>query len=137
MPSARKDIILEKGEDFRLEFDVRDNTQTVTIAGTPTGGTFMLSRGNGTTGDLAYNASAAAVQQALEALPCIGSGNVSVTGPDGGPWVIVFTSNVGRLHSGMHELLRAVSAVEPAGTAVTVEYTLRDLTGYTALAQAW
>lgn len=42
--------------------------QVVTITGTPTGGNFRLSIGGATTGDLAYNASTAAVQTALRGL---------------------------------------------------------------------
>ncbi|HEY6888856.1 MAG TPA: ThuA domain-containing protein [Solirubrobacter sp.] len=60
-----------------------DDTQTVRLNGA-TGGTFTLtlSQGSGpqTTAPLAYNASAAAIQTALEALPNVGAGNVQVTG---------------------------------------------------------
>ena len=55
-------------------------TQTITITGTPTGGTFTLTFGGQTTAAIAYNASAATVETALEALSSIGSGNVSCTG---------------------------------------------------------
>ena len=44
-----------------------------------TGGTFTLTAGGETTSALAYNATAAQVESALEALSSIGSGNVSVT----------------------------------------------------------
>ena len=47
--------------------------------GGATGGTFTLSFGTDTTGALAWNISAADMQAALEALPSIGAGNVSVT----------------------------------------------------------
>lgn len=50
--------------------------QTVTITGTPTGGTFTLTYAGQTTAPIAYNANAAAVQAALEALSNIGAGNV-------------------------------------------------------------
>jgi hypothetical protein len=50
--------------------------QTVTTTGTPTGGTFTLTFEGRTTATIAYNASAAVVQAALEALPNIGTGNV-------------------------------------------------------------
>jgi hypothetical protein len=53
--------------------------QTVTITGSPTGGTFTLTLGGQTTPALAYNATASAVQSALEALSTIGAGNVTVT----------------------------------------------------------
>jgi hypothetical protein len=54
--------------------------QTVTTTGTPTGGTFTLTFEGRTTATIAYNASAAVVQAALEALPNIGTGNVLAGG---------------------------------------------------------
>lgn len=64
--------------------------QTVTISGTPTGGTFQLSFNNQWTGAIAYNATAASVQQALQQLASIGAGNVTVTGSAGGPYTVTF-----------------------------------------------
>jgi hypothetical protein len=58
--------------------------------GTPTGGTFTLKFGANTTGALAYNASAATVQAALEALTSIGSGNCSVSGQGPNYFVVTF-----------------------------------------------
>ena len=62
--------------------------QTVTV--TATGGHFSLSLGAETTVNLAYNAAAADVQAALEALVAVGAGNVAVTGDAGGPWTVEF-----------------------------------------------
>jgi len=74
---------------------------TVTITGTPTGGTFTISVTAGgstqTTSGIAYNASAATVQTALAALSNVGSGNVAVTGSAGGPYSITFAGYVGWL----------------------------------------
>ena len=67
--------------------------QTVSIAGGPTGGTFTLTYDGQTTAAIAWNATAAAVDAALEALSNIGAGNVICTGPP------------------------------PPGTAITVEFT--------------
>src|SRR5262249_49515669 len=47
-----------------------------------TGGTFALDFKGGTTGQLNWNVSAQAMQQALEGLASIGTGNVSVTKND-------------------------------------------------------
>lgn len=56
--------------------------QTLTITGAPTGGSFTLTFKGATTNPIAYNATAAAVQTALEALPTIGVGNmVATVGP--------------------------------------------------------
>lgn len=57
--------------------------QTVTITGGPTGGTFTLTFKGDTTAGIASNATAAQVQAALEALPSIDVGDVTVTGGPG------------------------------------------------------
>jgi len=62
--------------------------QVVTIDAT--GGTFTLYYSGQLTGPLAYDAAAADVQAALEALGRIGAGNVAVSGPDGGPFELRF-----------------------------------------------
>lgn len=60
-----------------------DEVQTLTIGGTPTGGTFRLALGGATTAAIPWtgvNATLlAAVDAALEALPTIGTGNVATT----------------------------------------------------------
>lgn len=78
-----------------------NEVQSIAIDGT--GGTFTLSYGGQATSALAYNATAAVVQAALEALAGIGTGNVSVTkgstvwtlthtsGTDGGTFAIRVT----------------------------------------------
>ena len=54
--------------------------QTLTVSGTVSGGTYIINFRGQQTASLAYNATAAAIQAALEALGAIGSGNVAVTG---------------------------------------------------------
>lgn len=54
--------------------------QTVTITGTPTGGTYTLTFSGQTTTAIPYNATAAQVKAALEALSNIAAGEVTVTG---------------------------------------------------------
>lgn len=76
--------------------------QTVTITGTPTGGDLTLTLAGETTGAIAYNAVAGAVQTALEALAGVEPGEVTVTGGPGPdtPWVVTFTAaqgNVGQM----------------------------------------
>jgi hypothetical protein len=67
--------------------------QTVAVTGAPDGGTFLLDPADGPVTDpIAFNASAAVVQTALE--ESLGAGNVLVTGPNGGPWVIEFTGTL-------------------------------------------
>lgn len=53
---------------------------TLKVTGSPTGGTLTVTAGGDTTSALPYNASAAAVQAALEALAAVGTGNVLVSG---------------------------------------------------------
>lgn len=57
-----------------------NEVQSVSITGTPTGGTFTLTFGGHTTAGIAFNAIASVVQTALQGLTSIGSGNVTVTG---------------------------------------------------------
>lgn len=69
-----------------------DEVQTVTITGTPTGGGFTLTFNGQTTASIAWNAIAAAVQSALEALSNIDPGDVAVGGGPGPgtPWTVTF-----------------------------------------------
>ena len=69
-----------------------NEVQVLTFYGTPTGGTFTLTYDGQTTGAIAYNASAATVDTALEALSNIGAGDVTCTGGSlpGTPITITF-----------------------------------------------
>lgn len=73
-------------------------TQTVTQGGTVSGGTYTLTAViggvSGTTSALAYNASAATVQTALEALATLVPGDVTVTG-SAGALTITYAGSVG------------------------------------------
>jgi hypothetical protein len=57
-----------------------DEVQTVTITGSPTGGTYTLTFSGQTTSGIAYDATAGAVQSALVALSNIASGDVVCAG---------------------------------------------------------
>lgn len=70
----------------------KNEIQTVTLPGIPTGGTFTLTLAPNTTAVIAFNANAAAVQAALVLIASIGAGNVSVTGVAGN-WAIEFISD--------------------------------------------
>lgn len=101
-------------------------TQTITITGTPTGGTFTVS-GNRldtgayvTTAPIAYNASAAAVAAALNDVAAFGPGWASVTGT--GPYVVttplgLLTANGAGLTGGT-----APAAAVALTTTVTTPY---------------
>jgi hypothetical protein len=65
-----------------------DTTQVVTIVGTPTGGTFVLSSGGNST-TLAYNAASSTVQTAVQAWGGIYAA-VTVSGSAGGPYTFTY-----------------------------------------------
>jgi RHS repeat-associated protein len=69
---------------------VFDEVQTVTV-NNATGGVFRLAFMGQTTAPIAYNASAATVETALESLNSVD--NVNVTGSAGGPWTITFAGS--------------------------------------------
>jgi len=71
----------------------QSEVQTITITGTPTGGTFTLTFRGQTTAGIAFNADNATVETALEGLSTVGSGNATVTGGPGPgtPWVVTFS----------------------------------------------
>lgn len=73
----------------------KNEKQTISLDADVSGGTFTLTAAAETTGAIAYDASAADVQAALELLSTIGEGQVSVTGPASGPWVVEFTGTLG------------------------------------------
>jgi hypothetical protein len=86
---------LEMGQREQIETNPVNEVQSLSITGSPTGGSFTLSFRGQTTSAIAYNATAAAVQAALEALPAIGSGNVVCTGgPLPGTAVTITFQNV-------------------------------------------
>jgi hypothetical protein len=65
-----------------------DEVQTVTVTGSPTGGNYTLTFDSVTTANIAYNANAAAIQSALEALSNVEPGDITVTGS--GPFTLTF-----------------------------------------------
>ncbi len=78
-PAAPAGHLVATVAGSRLEAG-RDEVQTVTVATNATGGTWTLEFGGQTTTAMPYDANAAAIRAALEALPTVGVGNVVVTG---------------------------------------------------------
>jgi hypothetical protein len=95
--------------------------QTVTVTGTPTGGTFTLTYAGATTAAIAYNAASAAVVSALEALPNIGAGNVTGSGGalPGTPVVITFTNALARQNVGQMTASHSFTGGTTPAIAVT------------------
>lgn len=94
-----------------------NEVQTATVSGTPTGGTFKLSYRGAVTASIAYNAAAATVQAALEALRTIGTGNVTVSGSAGGPYTITFVSALAGVNA---VLIKLYENALTGGTSPTV-----------------
>ena len=86
---SRSDTVLVTSDAYAA-----DAVQTVKLTGAPTGGTFTLTFGGQTTSNIAYNASASAVQSDLAALTSVGSGNVVVTAAVNGGWEVRFAGTL-------------------------------------------
>jgi hypothetical protein len=101
--------------------------QTVTITGTPTGGSFTITYDGYTTAPIAYNATAAAVQAALAALPPIGAGNVTCAGGPL-PGAAVTIDFVGSC-AGMDHPLMAVAGTFTGGSspAIAIAETIKGV----------
>jgi len=63
---------------------------TLTITGGPASGNFTVTVGGVTSGNVAFNATGATLQTALEAMANIAVGDVTVTGGAGGPYVLTW-----------------------------------------------
>ncbi len=72
-----------------------NNTPTVTITITATGGTFTVTYGGQTTSALAFNISAASLQTALEGLSTIGTGKIYVGSPTAGTYRMQLSASLG------------------------------------------
>jgi autotransporter-associated beta strand protein len=98
--------------------------QFVFTSALPTGGSYLLSFRGQTTAAIAFDADAATVQAALEALPTIGWGNVAVSGAyDAAGFTIVYQNSLGGVNIGNSDLLVTLSGLTPATTASIAEAT--------------
>ncbi|OFX13606.1 MAG: hypothetical protein A2W00_04455 [Candidatus Eisenbacteria bacterium RBG_16_71_46] len=77
-----------------------NEVQRVTLDGSPTGGTFTLTYAGQETGNIAYNATAAVVQAALQALSNVEPGDVACSGGSlpATPVDVTFQNNLGGLN---------------------------------------
>lgn len=74
-----------------------NEVQTITISGTPTGGTWRARYGGQSTEPLAFDISAANLQTELRALSSIDGAHVAVSGSAGGPYTVTFSGDLGGL----------------------------------------
>lgn len=116
MPQSDFPAAFDQGMVYKKRLLVEDaggtanEQQTVTITGSPTGGTFTLTFGGQTTSGIAYNAAAATVQTAFTGLSSVGSGNATVTGSAGGPYTVTFTGTLAATN---------VAAITASGASLT------------------
>lgn len=99
------------------------DVQTLTASATLTAGTFTITKDGATTTPIAFNATAAAIQAALQALPTIGTGNVTCTG---GPISATATPVVATFAAAMAnatETLMTVNSTALTGGVVNVVHT--------------
>lgn len=110
-----------------------DEVQTLTVDATA--GDYRLRYGSDTTGDLAFDADDATdVQAALEALPSVGSGNVTVVGgpgDDGGgtPYVITFAAALSAQDVAPLEVVDGSTGLTGGGAVATLETTTEGRAG--------
>ena len=97
--------------------------QSIAVEGSPGGGSFTLafttpepSASKATTVPIPFNADAATVQAALESLPNIGPGNVTVSGAAGGPYAVEFQGS--RFADTNVDPITADANLTPSGTIV-------------------
>jgi hypothetical protein len=120
-PPAASDTVLRTDTSY-----AGDSVQNVKLTGNPTGGTFTLSFNGQTTSAIPYNASAATVQSALQALSTIGSGNALVASPTGVGWVVRFA---GTLAGAAQPALTGNGSGLTGGTNPSVAITVTSLGG--------
>lgn len=109
--SGATSIVIPAGSTQATATRVTDSSavQTITITGAPTGGTFPLTFAGQTTSGLAFNATTAVVQTALQGLSSIGSGNATVGG-SAGNYVVTFAGTLAET---------AVAAITSSGASLT------------------
>lgn len=105
---------------------VTDPNEVVTLTVDATGGTYTLTLGADTTGAIAFDATAAALETELEALTTVGAGNVSVSGGPGNaggttPYTIEFVGDLASTDVGAITVDDAL--LTGGGATATVEVT--------------
>lgn len=114
LPIDPKSVSLYAGTSFTTS-----QAQTITLSGGATGGTFTLTFDGQTTAPIAFNATGATVQTALQALSTINTNNVTVTGSAGGPWVATFADRLAFLDVSLFTFnLSLLTGGTPAMTVV-------------------
>lgn len=103
--------------------------QQFQLYGTPTGGTFTVSLDGVTSGAIAYNASNATIQTALEAMSVIGTGNVTVSGSGIPANAAVVTFGSGRANQNINQMTIDGSSLTGGGISITMSTPTPGVTG--------
>jgi hypothetical protein len=122
MPLKQNRAVLERGGTGPAPFAGTpvagtDEVQTVTVTGTPTGGSYILEFKGAKTAAIAHDAAASTVQTRLRALSTIGSTGVTVSGSAGGPYTVTFANEQGKK---AQPLIRLFTSILSGGTNPTV-----------------
>jgi len=104
-------------KDVMLSVAGVSEVQGIQTSGAPTGGTFTLTYNGFTTGTIVYNASAAVIKTALEAIPGIALGDITTSG---GPLPAVVTVTFGGNLAGQDISALTATASLTGGTTPTV-----------------
>lgn len=110
------------GDIIRLTGTPTNEVQTVAVTGAPTGGTYRLSFRGVQTSTIAWNATAAVLQAALEALSVVGTGNVLCAGGPH-PTTAITVTFQGSLAGSNQPLLSVAATAFTAGTTPGVTVT--------------
>ena len=136
-PATTTGVSVEFGSD-ETEYTVSSRTlgagtnevQTVEIDDDVSGGTFTLTYNGQTTGVIAYDANAAIVEAALEALSTLGLGTATVTGAS--PiWTVTFTGSMAATDA---EILSGSGALLTGGVVTDIQIA-ETVTGVDAVAE--
>lgn len=129
--SAGNEVFIEidnPAKVYTIATPSQNEKQLVTYVSGATNETFKLSFIDQTTTAIAYDAVAATVETAFEALSTVGAGNGTVTGSAGGPWTIEFTGTLAGLGQVMVTAsevgVNEIQTITYSGDAATDTYTL-------------
>ena len=86
LKDTKQPIVITPGSDFEIVITRFAGTHLLALLGGATGGTFKLTWLGAKSGEIAYNASASVMQDALEGVKSIGPGNIVVTSPSTSVW---------------------------------------------------
>lgn len=98
-----------------------DNNEVQVVVIDATGGTFQLTYNGQTTASIAYNATASAVQAALEALSNIGVNEAIVTGNPAGPYTVTFMGTLA--NQNLSQMTKGAGTALTGGSASLAVYT--------------